>query len=146
MSAKRDAPKTVTRYQGIRGESKLPVGRIVEKVFTNTNKETVINAYPKTLLNTFDEHRNIIELTSGRKILAIRVALYVFKLKLKNSDSENGKTNIKTYHIDVNHTEERQGIRKSLPKFFQCEILFITPYNPMKTATELINIPVAKVK
>jgi hypothetical protein len=97
-------------------------------------------------LNTFDEHRNIIELTSGRKILAIRVALYVFKLKLKNSDSENGKTNIKTYHIDVNHNEERQGIRKSFPNIFQCEILFITPYNPMKTATELISIPVAKVK
>jgi hypothetical protein len=81
----------------------------------------------------------------GRKILAIKVALYVSKLKLKNSDSENGKTSIKTYHMDVSHNEERQGIRKILAKFFQCEILFITPYNPMKTATELISIPVAKV-
>lgn len=78
-------------------------------------------------------------------MLAIKVAAYVFKLKLKNSDSENGKTNIKTYQIDVNHNEERQGIRKSLPRDFQCEILFIMPYNPMKTAMELISIPVAKV-
>ena len=98
-------------------------------------------------MNTFEEHKNIIELTSGRKILAIRVAPYIFKLKLKNSDSEHGKTNIKTYQIDVNHKEEREGIRKNLPKFFQREILlfFITPYSPMKTATELISIPVVKV-
>jgi hypothetical protein len=81
----------------------------------------------------------------GRKILAIKVALYVSKLKLKKSDSENGKTNIKTYHMDVNHNEQREGIRKILAKFFRCEILFITPYNPMKTATELTSIPVAKV-
>jgi hypothetical protein len=82
----------------------------------------------------------------GRKILAIKVALYVSKLKLKKSDSENGKTYIKTYHMDVNHNEQRQGIRKILANFFQCEILlFITPYNPIKTATELISIPVAKV-
>jgi hypothetical protein len=78
-------------------------------------------------------------------MLAIKVAAYVFKLKLKNSDSENGKMNIKTYQIDVNHNEERQGIRKSLPTDFQYEMLFIMPYNPMKAATELISIPVAKV-
>ena len=81
----------------------------------------------------------------GRKILAIKVALYVSKLKLKKSDSENGKTSIKTYHIDVNHNEQRQGIRKNLAKVFLYEILFITAYNPMKTAKELISIPVAKV-
>ena len=81
----------------------------------------------------------------GRKILAIKVALYVSKLKLKKSDSENGRTSIKTYHIDVSHNEERHGIRKILAKYFQWEILFITPYNPMKTATELISIPVANV-
>ena len=38
ISARRDTPNTVTRYQGIRGESKLPVGIMAEKVFTNTNK------------------------------------------------------------------------------------------------------------
>ena len=58
----------------------------------------------------------------GRKILAIKVALYVSKLKLKKSDSENGKTNIKTYHMDVNHSEQRLGIRKILANFFQCVI------------------------
>jgi hypothetical protein len=73
------------------------------------------------------------------------VAAYVFKLKLKNSDSENGNTNIKTNQIDVNHNEERQGIRKSLPTDFQCEMLFTIPYSPMKEAMELISIPVAKV-
>jgi hypothetical protein len=81
----------------------------------------------------------------GRKILAIKVALYVSKLKLKKSDSENGKTNIKTYHMDVNHNEQRQGTRKILANFFQCVILFITPYKPRKTATELTSMPVAKV-
>jgi len=40
------------------------------------------------------------------------------KLKLKKSDSENGKTNINTYHMDVNHNEQRQGIRKILANFF----------------------------
>jgi hypothetical protein len=64
---------------------------------------------------------------------------------LKNSESENGKMNIYTYHIDVNHNEDRQGIRKNLPNDFQRGILFITPYNPIKTATELISIPVVKV-
>ena len=67
------------------------------------------------------------------------------KIKLKKSDSENGKTNINTYHIEVNNNEQREGIRKILAKFFQCEILFITPYNPIKTATESISIPVANV-
>jgi hypothetical protein len=37
------------RYQGIKGESKYPVGRIVVKVFTNTNKEIIIKGYPKKL-------------------------------------------------------------------------------------------------
>ena len=39
-----EAPKILTKYQGIRGESISPVGRIVERVFTNTNKETIIDA------------------------------------------------------------------------------------------------------
>ena len=77
-----------------------------------------MDAQPKVLLNTFDENRNIIELMRGRKILAIKVALQVSKLKLKKSDSENGKTNINTYHIEVNHNEQSEKRKSS----FQLEM------------------------
>lgn len=43
ISARRDAAKILTKYQGIREESIFPAGRIVEKVFTNTNKEIIID-------------------------------------------------------------------------------------------------------
>ena len=42
--------------------------RIMEKVFTNTNKQIIIDVYQKIFIkNIFEEHRNIIELIEGKK-------------------------------------------------------------------------------
>src|SRR5918995_4424159 len=133
----------IIEYHGNSGVKILPVGMIFAKIFMPTTNTTTALAAPNFPI-ALDAVKNIVELSNGKAINAIRVATIGSKLNWKCSPFENGRANIYTYHVVVNHKAANAGIIANLINLClepmgKCTI---TLANPRTTAIEFISIPV----
>jgi hypothetical protein len=136
----------IIEYHGNSGVKILPVGIIFAKIFMPTTNTTTALAAPNLPI-ALDAVKNIIELSNGKAINAIRVATIGSKLNRKCSPFENGRANIYTYHVVVNHKAANAGIIIALINLCfnggTCTIILVIPKT---TPTALISIPVINVK
>jgi hypothetical protein len=136
----------ITEYHGNTGVKILPVGMIFAKIFMITTSTTIALAAPN-LPSALDAVKNIIELSKGKEIIAIRVATFGFRLNRKCSPSENGRANIYTYHVVVNHKAANAGIIIALINLCLnggiCDIILVIP---VTAPTAFMSIPVINIK